>query len=246
MLTDVVAAVVLIQRDESLLASWRSAAKSLQGEVLAPLPPIYTSLDRATVSSMEDTLQGMEMCKNIKAELDEDDFEVSVETSRKIRDRRRLSPAELDARSAFHKRRLEAFASKPGGAKMMEARESLPMNEWKDAVLDHVQSHAYSIVIGATGSGKTTQVPQIVLDDAIMQGRGAECDIICTQPRRIAATSVAQRVAEERLERMQASVGYQVRFDVRLPERKSTVARLSQGKPIMESLSNRHIVLDDG
>lgn len=106
---------------------------------------------------------------------------------------------------------------------MMEARESLPMIEWKDEVLDHVQRHAYSIVIGATGSGKTTQVPQIVLDDAIMQDRGAECDIICTQPRRIAATSVAQRVAQERLERMQASVGYHVRFDARLPERESII-----------------------
>jgi hypothetical protein len=49
-------------------------------------------------------------------------------------------------------------------------------------------------------SGKTTQVPQYVLEDEIDKGRGSSCHIICTQPRRIAAISVAERVAQERAE----------------------------------------------
>ena len=49
------------------------------------------------------------------------------------------------------------------------------------------------VVSGETGSGKTTQVPQFIFDDAIARGRGDGCNIICTQPRRISATSAASR-----------------------------------------------------
>ena len=54
------------------------------------------------------------------------------------------------------------------------------------------------VVSGETGCGKTTQVPQFVLDHAIEGNSGAECSIICTQPRRISAIGVAERVAAER------------------------------------------------
>jgi ATP-dependent RNA helicase DHX29 len=68
-------------------------------------------------------------------------------------------------------------------------------------------------VSGETGSGKTTQVPQYLLDDMIDRGVGSEAYIVCTQPRRIAALSVAERVSSER---KQAAgpliVGSQVRF----------------------------------
>ena len=74
-------------------------------------------------------------------------------------------------------------------------------------------SNQVVVVSGETGCGKTTQLPQFLLEDAIARGRGAEASIVCTQPRRIAAISVAQRVAEERGERLGESVGYQVRLE---------------------------------
>ena len=56
-------------------------------------------------------------------------------------------------------------------------------------------------------------MPQFILDDWIAQGRGAECSIICTQPRRISAIGVAERVASERLEGVGGTVGYQIRLE---------------------------------
>jgi HrpA-like RNA helicase len=72
--------------------------------------------------------------------------------------------------------------------------------------------------MAATGSGKTTQLPQIIFDHHITRGEGAKCNIVCTQPRRLAAISVAQRVANERYENLGSSVGYQVRFDNKAPQ----------------------------
>ena len=69
------------------------------------------------------------------------------------------------------------------------------------------------MVYGDTGCGKTTQVPQILLEDAMLSGKGAKCSIVCTQPRRVAAISVAKRVAHERAERLGRTVGYSVRMD---------------------------------
>ncbi|KAH6782372.1 RNA helicase family protein, partial [Perilla frutescens var. frutescens] len=55
------------------------------------------------------------------------------------------------------------------------------------------------VVSGETGCGKTTQLPQYILESEIEASRGAACSIICTQPRRISAISVAERVAAERV-----------------------------------------------
>ena len=60
--------------------------------------------------------------------------------------------------------------------------------------------------------GKTTQVPQFILDDHLLR-EGPLCNIICTQPRRISAIAVAERVAEERIDRLGSVVGYHIRLE---------------------------------
>lgn len=62
------------------------------------------------------------------------------------------------------------------------------------------------VVSGETGCGKTTQLPQYILESETEAGQGAACSIICTQPRRISAISVAERVAAERGEKIGESV----------------------------------------
>ena len=82
----------------------------------------------------------------------------------------------------------------------------LPVSERRDEIIAAIRSHQVLIVLGDTGSGKTTQLPKMCLE----AGRGEHGLIGCTQPRRIAAISVADRVAEEL--RAPDLVGYKIRF----------------------------------
>jgi ATP-dependent RNA helicase DHX36 len=82
------------------------------------------------------------------------------------------------------------------------------------------------------------------LEQAIKSGHGADCNVICTQPRRIAATSVAQRVAVERNEPLQKSVGYQVRFDSKLPLPGGSITYCTTGILLQQLRHNPDEVLD--
>lgn len=86
--------------------------------------------------------------------------------------------------------------------------EDLPIAARKDDIVAAIRGHQVIIVAGETGSGKTTQLPKICLE----LGRGIEGMIGHTQPRRIAARSVAERIAEELHTELGTTVGYQVRF----------------------------------
>ncbi|PRQ32770.1 putative RNA helicase [Rosa chinensis] len=99
---------------------------------------------------------------------------------------------------------------------MLKARATLPIAGLKGDILQLLQDNNVQVVCGETGSGKTTQVPQFILDDMIQSGRGGPCNIICTQPWRIAAISVADRVADERCEPSPGSNGSLVGYQVRL------------------------------
>lgn len=97
---------------------------------------------------------------------------------------------------------------------MLSKRRSLPAQSSRQALIDLISSNRVVIVSGATGSGKTTQVPAYVLEDAIQNMRGEQTNMIITQPRRISAIGVASRVAQERCEELGKDgtlVGYAIR-----------------------------------
>ncbi|XP_006872619.1 PREDICTED: ATP-dependent RNA helicase A-like [Chrysochloris asiatica] len=100
---------------------------------------------------------------------------------------------------------------------ILQEREVLPVKKFESEILDAISQNSVVIIRGATGCGKTTQVPQFILDDFILNDRAAECNIVVTQPRRISAVSVAERVAYERGEEPGKSCGYSVRFESILP-----------------------------
>ena len=84
----------------------------------------------------------------------------------------------------------------------------LPVTESLDSIREVLSQHQVVIVVGETGSGKTTQLPKLCL----AMGRGKDRQIVHTQPRRLAARSVAQRIADELNEPLGQVCGYQVRF----------------------------------
>lgn len=92
---------------------------------------------------------------------------------------------------------------------LQEQRESLPIFKFRESIIQAVRDNQLLIVVGETGSGKTTQMTQYLAEEGFaMNGK-----IGCTQPRRVAAISVAKRVAEEVGCRVGQEVGYTIRFE---------------------------------
>ncbi|KAJ3185164.1 DEAH-box ATP-dependent RNA helicase prp22 [Geranomyces variabilis] len=88
-------------------------------------------------------------------------------------------------------------------------RKALPIYTYREDLLESIQTYQVLVVVGDTGSGKTTQLPQYLLESI------PGVRICVTQPRRIAVISAARRVVEERGERLGDTVGYSIRFDRR-------------------------------
>ncbi|KOB78447.1 putative ATP-dependent RNA helicase [Operophtera brumata] len=98
--------------------------------------------------------------------------------------------------------------------KMMSSRRKLPAWQKKNDILNALRKSQIVVISGETGCGKSTQVPQFILDHWLenMSKDGADhAEIVCTQPRRISAIGVADRVADERVEKTGQVVGYQAK-----------------------------------
>lgn len=132
--------------------------------------------------------------------------------------RRKATESTLQEKSQRLSTCRKEYLEAPHLEQMRTTRQSLPVYTKAQLLLDHIRDNDVTICMAATGSGKTTQIPQLILDEWIDQGQGAKCNIICTQPRRLAAISVASRVAAERGQRVGENVGYQVRFEAKLPQ----------------------------
>ncbi|XP_055843477.1 putative ATP-dependent RNA helicase DHX57 [Episyrphus balteatus] len=104
--------------------------------------------------------------------------------------------------------------------KMLTARKNLPAFAKMTDILTEIASSQVLVISGETGCGKSTQVPQFILDNWLYESSKLErgenpphVEIVCTQPRRLSAIGVAERVANERAERVGQSVGYQIRME---------------------------------
>jgi ATP-dependent helicase HrpA len=115
--------------------------------------------------------------------------------------------------------------------------ESLPITAKRDEIIDAIRSHQVVILSGETGCGKSTQIPKMCLE----AGRGIGGKIGCTQPRRIAASTIARRVAEELGEPLGKSVGYKIRFTDH-STRESYIKVMTDGILLAETQGDRRLL----
>lgn len=141
--------------------------------------------------------------------------------------------------------------------KMMKTRQNLPAFSKMMDILNLLETSQILVISGETGCGKSTQVPQFILDNWFFQASQLDnsqamphVEVVCTQPRRLSAIGVAERVADERAERVGQTVGYQIRLENKI----STSTRLTfcttgillrrlASEPLLDSVT--HVIVDE-
>uniref|UniRef100_A0A672G741 RNA helicase n=1 Tax=Salarias fasciatus TaxID=181472 RepID=A0A672G741_SALFA len=186
---------------------------------------------------------------------------------RKQADRRARAVVQMDEAREQHIAKLLSSVQNDQPGPQRDSREgrASTSDNWQTAasstllcfalqeLVEMINANRVLVVSGETGCGKTTQVTQFILDDHINRGIGSTCRVVCTQPRRISAISVAERVAAERAESVgnANSCGYQIRLQSRLPRRQGSILYCTTGIILQWLRSDRllssisHLVLDE-
>ncbi|MER5789168.1 ATP-dependent RNA helicase HrpA [Streptomyces sp. NPDC001980] len=159
-----------------------------------------------------------------------------LEGARKIRkpEARAAVLAEIEAEVA---RAEERMAGRRAVVPAVSYPEQLPVSQKKNEIAEAIRDHQVVIVAGETGSGKTTQIPKICLE----LGRGVRGMIGHTQPRRIAARTVAERVAEELRTPLGEAVGWKVRFTDQVNPDATFVKLMTDGILLAEIQTDREL-----
>lgn len=121
---------------------------------------------------------------------------------------------------------------------ILKIRRELPVHAQRDEFLKLYQNNQIMVFVGETGSGKTTQIPQFVLFDEMPHLENTQ--VACTQPRRVAAMSVAQRVAEEMDVKLGEEVGYSIRFENKTSN-KTILKYMTDGMLLREAMEDHDL-----
>ena len=147
----------------------------------------------------------------------------------------------------------------PAYKKMLSQRERLPAWQVRENVIRTVAENQVTIISGETGSGKSTQSVQFILDDLYNKGLGGSANMIVTQPRRISALGLADRVSDERCSKVGEEVGYSIRGESKTTPGKTKITFVTTGvllrrlqtsggrvEDVVASLADvSHIVIDE-
>lgn len=242
----------IVEPYSSLIIHWKEGhlSKDIEASIKNRRAGFVDSLLNATGLDYKDTADITSSSVDNKFEMPD-----AKETTNATADLKgRATIYKKEAESSLLKTDLEKRKKLRKYQEMLESRAALPISQLKGDILQLLDDNNVLVVCGETGSGKTTQVPQFILDHMIEAGQGRDCNIICTQPRRIAAVSVAERVADERCESYPGSkdalVGYHVRLDSARNE-KTKLLFCTTGVLLRMVLGNKnlagvsHVIVDE-
>ncbi|MEU9100517.1 ATP-dependent RNA helicase HrpA [Streptomyces sp. NPDC048361] len=159
-----------------------------------------------------------------------------LEGARRIR-KPEARQAVLDEIAAEAQKSAERIARRAARMPEISYPEQLPVSQKKDDILQAIRDHQVVIVAGETGSGKTTQIPKICME----LGRGVRGMIGHTQPRRLAARTVADRIAEELKTPLGEAVGWKVRFTDQVDQNATFVKLMTDGILLAEIQTDREL-----
>ncbi|EGC32711.1 hypothetical protein DICPUDRAFT_155280 [Dictyostelium purpureum] len=135
--------------------------------------------------------------------------------------------------------------------RVYQKRTELPIFKQRRHLIDCIKNNQIIIIMGDTGCGKTTQIPQYVIEDMIESNHAPYCNIIMTQPRRISVLGAAERMAYERLEKVGDTIGYQIRFENQQPTGTSKLLVCTPGILLKRMYSDKklhnvsHLFIDE-
>ncbi|KAF7870564.1 hypothetical protein EAF04_004308 [Stromatinia cepivora] len=238
-LTFLVAAVTIVKQRPELLLHYMENLDSRSGKYVGKAHPMELEVHQSSQHLMQRTV---ETTSKLGLSTPLTDEPVGYDVS--------LFPRPLETPFLYHGKKTQQRSHDllkwyRGGMAGQRRVTLLPLKKHSSEVLSLVESNQYSIIVGKTGSGKTTQLPQIILDDYIRKGYGGTCRIICTQPRRIAATSVAQRVAEERGQELCDQVGYKIGYNAKLPKVRGSITYCTTGIVLQQLIHCPDDLLDN-
>ncbi|KAF7898613.1 hypothetical protein EAF00_005059 [Botryotinia globosa] len=260
-LTLLVAAVTIVRQTRQLLLDYSKNLDVRTGKYVGKALPMELTLHQTSLELMQrmvDTTTKLNLstlptveCKDhdVPPLVDYDKIRFVYSYDWKVKERSRNLWEWSSQRS--HQQKYSKWSSQR--SHQQKYSKLLPLNQNSSEVLNHVENNQFSILIGKTGSGKTTQLSQIILDEYIRTKRGGECRVICTQPRRMAAKSVAERVAQERGQMLGDQVGYKVGFDTELPNPRGSITYCTTGIILQQLIHHpdtllheiSHLIIDE-
>ncbi|KAJ3079067.1 hypothetical protein HDU99_000196, partial [Rhizoclosmatium hyalinum] len=201
-----------------------------------------------TLVQLKETLSSSK--KKVVAPANENTAAKKPESSKRRTGNTKLTPSQIMSIGKDLQIKYERHSKSPEYLRMLAGREKLPSYKYRHEIISATENSQVVIICGETGCGKSTQTGQFILEHILETGRGGTLNMMCTQPRRISAMSLAERVAAERAEQVGQTIGYSIRGETsRSSDTKLTfcttgiLLRMLQSDPSLDGIS--HVIVDE-
>lgn len=208
-----------------------SAASTKEEKVYLRLPPNWRDVYRELLEHRKDRIdagdrEAVKYYRSIVQDQIENEESDGVVLTNRWKSRAQAAPSSSPSNSGYNTPVIEnqgfrelwaQKASTPSYQHMLVGRMNLPVYGFRESILSTIDKNQVTLICGETGCGKSTQIPSFILEHQLVQGK--PCKVYCTEPRRISAISLAQRVSEELgegpkdLGTMRSLVGYAIRLE---------------------------------